>query len=75
MLRVGDDAGCGVRRTSRGDPERLLKEDRNMTDPNTTDDAPIRTWTRMDIPKPEVPDGVTPDPFGFFSNENGDSDD
>ncbi|MCW1823168.1 hypothetical protein OLG66_19800 [Mycobacterium senegalense] len=43
-----------------------------MTDPNTTDgsgdDAPIRTWTRMNLPqreRPELPDGVD-DPFGFF---------
>lgn len=41
-----------------------------MTDPNTTDgsgdDAPIRTWTRMDLP--EHPRGEAPaaDPFGFF---------
>lgn len=41
-----------------------------MTDPNTTDgnteDTPIRTWTRMDLPARELPDGTAPDPFGFF---------
>lgn len=42
-----------------------------MTDPNITDDdAPIRTWTRMDLPQREVPDGVTPDPFGFFTGSD-----
>lgn len=44
-----------------------------MTDPNT-DEKLVRTWTRMDTPKREVPDGVTPDPFGFFNGKSGDGD-
>lgn len=46
-----------------------------MTDPNT-DEKLVRTWTRLpdsDRERSGLPEG-TPDPFSFFSNENGDSD-
>lgn len=43
-----------------------------MTNPNTADgsaeDTPIRTWTRMDLPERERPDGVVDDPFSFFTS-------
>jgi hypothetical protein len=64
----------------RGPPdhnENPLDKEKNMTDPESTDaDAPIRTWERMTLPERDR-DGGRPDrdPFGFFSNENGDSDD
>ncbi|ANO17364.1 hypothetical protein BAB78_01165 [Mycobacteroides abscessus] len=50
--------------------QRILKEQK-MTDPNTadpnTDETPARTWTRMELPQRERPDGDVPDPFGFFT--------
>lgn len=44
-----------------------------MTDPESTDNTETRTWSRMDIPERELPDGAR-DPFDFFNNENGSSD-
>ncbi|OCB56196.1 hypothetical protein A5722_15020 [Mycobacterium vulneris] len=43
--------------------EHLDKEEKKMTDPNTTDSSEARTWERMDIPER---DG---DPFTYFTGD------